>query len=393
MNRIKIKYITNVRIPTPRAHGYAIMKMCSEFADNGAEVSLIVPGKSNANLAAQIPFDFYGLNKNFEIKRISSFDFLGQTLKFGKILYWLDVLSFFIFARLKIEFGKDEILYTRDFLTLLFFSKKYFFCLELHDITSKNFLFRQAIKKPRLFFVLNQNLKDDLIDMGVPESKIFISPSGVDVEKFDINLSKEEARKRLSQDPTSPFASLGLRGASKKIVLYSGQFYSWKGAETLAEAADLVPEAQFIFVGGLEPELSKFKAKYQNKDNIYILPFQERLIIPTYLKAADILVLPNSASEETSLRYTSPLKLLEYMAARRPIVASDLPSVREIVDESDCIFAKPENPQSFASAIKNLLANNQLVDKITNQASLDVKKYAWSARVKNIISTISHELH
>ena len=74
----------------------------------------------------------------------------------------------------------------------------------------------------------------------------------------------------------------------KKIVLYSGQFYSWKGLDTLAEAAKLLPDYKFVFIGGTEPELSRFKSEYGSLENVVVEPFKERSIIPLYLKSADV---------------------------------------------------------------------------------------------------------
>ena len=70
-------------MPTPRAQGYAIMKMCSEFSQSLAKVDLFIPGRNNTD-SKKDPFDFYKIEKNFEIKKIPSFDLLGKTFRFGK---------------------------------------------------------------------------------------------------------------------------------------------------------------------------------------------------------------------------------------------------------------------------------------------------------------------
>lgn len=372
-----IKYITNVRIPTPRAQGYAIMKMCSEFAKNFAEVQLFVPERESSELKGD-PFQFYNINKNFEIRKVPSFDFLGKTLRFGKLFYWVDMLSFFIMSRFTIDLGKDDLLYTRDFFTALFFSKSSNMILELHDIPKSKFLFKLAIKKFRLFFVLNNNLKQELVIMGVEESIIFISPSGVEISEFNINMDKEVAREKmgLPQD--------------KNIIMYTGHLYGWKGADTLAEAAISMPETLFIFVGGVEPEFSKFIKKYKNYSNIVARPFVERHIIPIYLQSADVLVLPNSGKEKISARYTSPLKLLEYMASNRPIVASKLSSILEVVSDRECIFAEADNPISFSSSIRKVLDDSVLAKDISKNALNKVEQFSWGNRVKNILSIINN---
>ena len=170
---MKIKYITNVRLPTSRAAGYAIMKMCSEFAKAGVNTELYVPKKEN-NDNKQDPFDFYKIEKNFQINRIPGLDLLALTEKFGRIFYWIDIIFFLALSKLLIKVGKDDILYTRDYLVALLFSRQNVF-LELHDIPRAKSLFKLSIKKAKKIFVLNNNLKNELINLDIAENKIFIS--------------------------------------------------------------------------------------------------------------------------------------------------------------------------------------------------------------------------
>lgn len=369
---MRIQYITNVRIPTTRAQGYAIMKMCSEFSKAGVETVLSVPARGN-NKNKQDPFLYYKIDKTFEIKKIPSTDFLGLTSVFGKIFYWIDIFSFLIALKFKVKILPDDVIYTRDFMTTLFFSRKDNIVLELHDISSVNFLFKKALKKAKIFFVLNNNLKSDLVSLGVSPDKIFISPSGVDLKDFDIKESKEELRKNLDL-PTD-----------KKIITYAGQFYKWKGVDTLAETAKLLPEDEFVFIGGAEPEFSAFKKRYGNLKNIIIRPFQERSLVVEYLKASDVLVLPNSGKSKISSRYTSPLKLFEYMASKRPVVSSDLPSTREVLGEDSAFFTKADDPQDFALVIKKALSDSTLADKIALNAYERVGQFSWDKRAQWIL--------
>jgi len=372
---MRIKYITNVRLPTSRAQGYAIMKMCSEFAKAGAETELFVPARGNTRNKKD-PFEYYGIEKNFEIKKISSFDFLGMTQRFGKIFYWLDILSFLAITKFKVKLEAGDALYTRDFMAILFFSKQKRAILEIHDIPKSKLFFAQALKKAKLFVVLNSYLKEELVSLGVSPDKIIISPSGVEPQDFEVSQSQADVRREvgLPQD--------------KKIILYTGQFYPWKGGTNLAETAKLVPEENFVFVGGAEPEYSRFKKKYQNISNIIINPFQTRAKVALYMKASDILVIPNSGKEKISSHYTSPLKLFEYMAAQKPIIVSDLPSIRDIVNEEDAVFAKPDSPQSFAEAIEKILGDVGLARKISLNVYEKVKRYSWQERAKKIMEKI-----
>src|SRR3989344_1214570 len=372
-----IKYITNVRLPTTRAQGYAIMKMCSEFANLGATVELFVPSRENTGIAKD-PFDFYSIQKNFEIKRVSSSDFLGQTTKLSRVLYWVDIVVFFLCARFKIKFNKGDVLFTRDPAAMLFFPKKIFSCLHIISIPESRTILKYILHKPNLFFALNDGIKKELMKMGVPESKVFISGSGVEPKDFDIDFSTDEARDKLDLPK------------DKKIVLYSGQFYRWKGVDTLAQVAKLLPEINFVFVGGTDSDLEQFKEKYSNLTNIIIRPFQERAIIPVYLRSADILAIPNSANTNESVYYTSPIKLFEFMAAKKPILVSNLPSMRETLDETSAVFAEPDQPESFAAAIRKILADEGLANRIVINAYQKSLESSWTKRAEGVLNAIKN---
>jgi glycosyltransferase involved in cell wall biosynthesis len=372
-------------MPTTRAHGYAIVKMCSEFASLGVDIELITPRKTHSDLSGKNLsdnlFSFYNIKQNFPVRTIPSFDFLGKTLRFGKVLFWIDTLSFLLMSKLSVKLKKEDVIYTRDYLVPLFFPSKIFSALELHSIPKNNYFFKKALKRIRWFFVLNKNIQEELVAFGVSLEKIHIFPSGVEDKEFDMNMSKSEARVKLNLPENI------------KIVLYSGQFLAWKGIDTLAEAAKLVPEAHFIFIGGTEPELSEFRNKYGQAKNMTIDTFKEKSLTPIYRRAADIITVPNSAKGgKISTDYTSPLKLFSAMASKRPIVASRLPSIMEAVTDKECFFAEPDDPVSFASAIKTILNNPELAETISQNAYIKAKQYGWADRAKKILEIINLKL-
>ena len=176
----------------------------------------------------------------------------------------------------------------------------------------------------------------------------------------------------------------------KKIILYTGHLYKWKGVDTLLKVAQdfQFPNALFVFVGGTKEDIKSFKEKAKNLDNVMIVGHKLYTEIPYWLKAADVLVLPNSGRQDISKHWTSPLKVFEYMASRRPIVASDLPSIREILNEENAILVEPDNPQALSSGILEALKNKQLSDKISSRAFEDVKQYSWDKRAEKICQKI-----
>ena len=121
-----------------------------------------------------------------------------------------------------------------------------------------------------------------------------------------------------------------------------------------------------------------------------IIGYRSHSEIPYWLKAADVLVLPNSGKEEISKYWTSPIKMFEYMASKRPIMASDLPSIREILNEGNAILVQPDNPQGLAEGIRKVLENKNLAEKISARAFDDVKQHTWAKRAEKILDFIKH---
>jgi len=376
---MNLTYIANVRLPTQRAHGLQIMKMCSHFAALGANVTLVVPRKKNTTSGVSDPFDHYGITKNFSYKRIFALDLLGLTERLGRVFYWIDLVSFLLSLKLSKKPIAGSVLYTRDAVLLQPFSSSvYKKVIEVHDIPlHKKGSFFNQLKAADMVVAITALLKADLIEGGVSAEKILVAPDGVDIGEFEISQSQAEAR-----------TALGL-SVDKKIVLYTGHLYEWKGATTLAKAASDINDAHFIFVGGIGEELEGFTREFGSLSNIKVVPFQPHNVIPMYLRAADVLVLPNTAKEKISSRYTSPLKLFEYMAAGKPIVASDLPSIREVLNDETAVLVKPDDSQSLAEGIKKILADSDIATSIATAAKEKVKGYTWSARAKSILDFIS----
>jgi len=371
---MKLIYLANIRIPTERAHGYAIMKMCEEFAAQGIDVELVVPNKKN--IIGTDPFHYYNLKKNFQIKYLPTVDFLSKRLATGRLFFWIDYLLFWGAAFLSGSWRRADIIYTRDYILVgSSFGKKNI--LEIHDLPRKKRILLFVAKKAEKIIVITGGLKDDLIKAGIPADKILIAPDAADLEKFDIKISQTEAREKVSLP------------VEKKIIIYVGHLYGWKGADILADAAKLLPGYLIIFVGGVGAELADFKNKYGNCANIKMIPFQKRDALPFYLKAADILILPNKKGDIISEKYTSPLKLFEYMASGRPIVASDLPTMREVLNKNNAILVEPNSPEALACGVEAILKNKELAERLSDQSLIDVKNFSWQKRVEKIIKFIT----
>jgi len=367
---MKLIYLANVGLPSAWAHGIQIMKMCEAFATLGIEVELIVPSRSDKALVNEDPFVFYNVARTFKIKRIFCIDLVpGGTSSFS---FLLRTFSFLCAARIYLFFRRFEILCTREQFAGIFFRKVVY---ELHYLPKKISLFHKINwRKAKALIVITRFIKDQLIQWGIKADKILVAGDAVDLEEFSLTISKEEARQSLALPP------------ERKIILYTGSFFmhNWKGVDVLLKSVSYVSdEYLFVFVGGNEKEIEQVKKEY-NQNNLLFVGQKPHKEIPHYLKAADVLVLPNKKGSDHSEKFTSPLKLFEYMAAGRPIVASDLPTIREVLNEGNVIFVVPNSPEDLASGINKILQDNSLAEKISRQALEDVQQYSWKNRARKI---------
>jgi glycosyltransferase involved in cell wall biosynthesis len=363
-SKMKLIYMTNARVPSEKAHGIQTMKMCEAFTRIGYDVELIVPKRRNP--LKEDPFAFYGIKKIFSLKHLPTIDIVGIIPRLG---FFIQLLSFLISAKLYLQTKKWDVLYSRDVFTNLLFKNTY---LELHTLPKRiNLLHIYLYKKSKRIIVLTQIMKDSL---GTVNIESIVSPDAVDIKQFSLSLSKNDARKKL------------LLPKDKKIIMYTGHLYPWKGVDTLFEAAKLFDtNYDFVFVGGTKKDIEESRKKTELQTNITIKGAVPQSDIPRYLKAADIVVLPNSGKFKISTSYTSPMKLFEYMASGTPMVASDLPSLREVIDEKSTYFFKADDAISLAHILREALSSKKAIVKALHAREV-VSKYTWDNRAKRIIS-------
>ncbi|MEA2112502.1 MAG: glycosyltransferase family 4 protein [Patescibacteria group bacterium] len=378
---MKVIYLSSYNIPTKNALGIQITQMCKAFADKGVEVELIVPKqKDKVNL-----FKFYNIKANFKIKEISR----PSLLWLGKIGFLAQTLLYLLKIRAYLFSQRYDFVYTREQLTGLFFKN---FIYEIHNFPKKITFFHKIIFK-RIFKVvaITSFLKKDLIENGVLSDKILVASDAVDLNKFNIKIPQKEARNKLNlpQD--------------KNIIGYIGKYVTFgkgnKGVDDLIKAFPEVfirkKDSFLLIVGVGEDNVSKVKKLLEDsrisKEDYKIiahLPYDK--VIYSY-RASDVLIM-NYSKFQYHTYYTSPMKMFEYMASKRPIVASDLPAMREVLNDGNCLFIQPDNVGSLIKGIKDILQNKDKADRISQQAYSDVQNYTWDKRAQNILNFINkHE--
>jgi glycosyltransferase involved in cell wall biosynthesis len=378
MQKNKIFYIFHGRYPSEKAASIFAAKSVEALSSEGRNIILVVPRR--AGCFQKDSFDYYGIEKSFKIIYIPIIDLFNiRFLSHFAFPVSNLIFSFFLFIYLIFNANRKDLIYSNEALPLIFSSiyfKNTFY--EIHDFPERKLiLYRFFLKRVRMILVTNNWKVNKLIDtFNLKREKILSEPNAVDISKFDILITKEDARKKL------------LLNINNFTVIYTGHLYSWKGVDTLAQTALLLPNILFLFIGGTEKDISNFKSKYQNVKNILIVGHKPYKDMPIWQKAADILVLPNTAKELISLHYTSPMKLFEYMCSRRPIIASNIPSLTEILNNSNSIIVKPDSAEDMAEGINEIFRNKVRADSVSMKAFSDVQKYTWTERAKRILGFV-----
>jgi glycosyltransferase involved in cell wall biosynthesis len=167
-------------------------------------------------------------------------------------------------------------------------------------------------------------------------------------------------------------------------VVYAGRVNAEKGAGIVLEAASLYPDAQFVLVGRVYEQM--FYERARRSGNVRLLGFVPPSQVSQYLAIADVLVLPSTPSLSYAT-YTSPLKLFEYMSSEKPIVASDLPVLQEILcHERNALIYPAHDPKALAETLARVTRDRSLAQRIASQALHDVEEHSWGRRAHRIIS-------
>ena len=376
---MKLIYLANIGIPSDWGHSVQIMKMCEAFAENGAEVKLVVARGRNSNDNGN-PFAFYNVKPIFKIVRVPSLNlFPGNP---GAIWYWIRLFSFLISARVYLLTQNYDVCYTRELYAGPFFKNVF---MERHLFPKVVTDFHKFVfNRVAGLVVLTSFLRSKLVDNGIGSRRILVAHDAVRLEDFDSEFSTDFARSKLSIP--NNIHVFGYVGTLKTMGME-------KGLTTAISALLSLPQSYQLYVVGGENEDVEYYKKYAGDMHL-----AERVMfagkvphkdIPLHIGACDVLVAPFPENEHYSY-YMSPLKIFEYMASKRPMVVTDLPSLREVlIDAKTAMFAPTGDSKALAEKVRELVENKTLARELANSAYREVvEKYTWKKRAKDILEFI-----
>lgn len=226
---------------------------------------------------------------------------------------------------------------------------------------------------PHLIITTGEAIKKQMININhFNPNKIVSIPTGVDTNMFNPEVAHSDLREELNLKPSTP-----LIGAASVIR-------SWKGLDFLVKAVPLIlkemPEVRFI-IAGEGPHRKTLEKTIEETgigDKIYLLGHREDIV--SILKSIDILVHPSYANEGV------PQTILQAMAMKKPVVASDIPPLKEIVIEAKTgILTQTKDPEGIARAVIQLLHKREFSKQLgENGRKLIETSYSFTSMIDKL---------
>jgi len=237
-----------------------------------------------------------------------------------------------------------------------------------------------------LIVVVSNQLKQGLMEVGMPAERILVNPNAVDPECFHPDCGGAKVRHDLKIAPNDI------------VVCFVGSFSYWHGVAVLEQAIrSLLDSTQhsgcslkFLLVGDgpLAPNMRNALERYTQNGLVTFTGATPHKSVRTYLDAADILVSPHVPMPGGIPFFGSPTKLFEYMAMGKAIVASALDQIAEVLEDGrTALLVKPGDPGEVVEAIKRLAADEQLCIELgRNARETALERHTWRQNAKRVLT-------
>jgi len=370
---MKIIYVSDSAIPSSSPNSVHVMKMCQAFSDLGHEVTLMAKKTTACIKNVKDVYDFYAVKKNFKLDIFPILAFKGSGAYYNLSLAWR-VLGL-----------SADLIYTRSITAayfLLLFRRQVVF--EVHEPYEGKgsrlrnmFRFIVGSKKLLRLVVISEALKDYYVDnFSLSNDRIFVCHDGAD---------------------TFPTAKPVITNDNFKIG-YVGSLLVGKGMEVLIPLSKRCAHVEFHVVGGSEQQVKEYNATAGQLPNLTFHGFKSQQELPDYIVSFDVLIAPYTGYIKVSEKkgannlalWMSPLKIFEYMSAGKPIVASRLDVITEILTHGhNALLCDPENLEEWEVAIQRLMLEEELRKTLAANALSDFAfQFTWRKRAERILDSI-----
>ena len=378
---MRICVASSAPLPTERAYGIAISNTVMSMLELGHHVDICAPIRANY----EDPWLLDGPDVIVTDLSTRSWHRRHNQVggRFGPFLFLLNRKLIQRRFAISLKSQPFDLVWTRDvLLARAAASGGVPVVLEEHHIPSK----RQEARYRKLLIHGGHSLSligispavvDALLTLGFRPTQTKCEPSGVGVSFFRSPAERVEGSESVK---IGYFGSGSVRGTDKGLLdLIAACLY-----------AKQTVSVQLHIVGLSETELINIRLQAQSTglstDFVQFTPRLAPSEVPAEMETFDVLVAPFPDTHE--LRGTSPLKLMEYAAIGRPILATDVPAVRNVLSPDSFFAYKFGDHQSFVNGLNEILANPTEVRRRTRAASGLARKSDWLSRTSRILDRL-----
>lgn len=385
-NPAELVLVANARVPSQRAQTLQVVQMAAAFERAGAHTTLLYAKRRHEQAlpAGRDVWSWYGVaqTRNPALSAVACVDWIDRV---PRVLQYVPArFQEQSFARnaaqLVSKSHAEALVLSREIETAHALARKgrKGVFLELHRVPGGRLRKRALLacaKHAAGIVAISGGVRDDLVKLGVNAETIVVEHDGYEPGRFAKHPARAAARKALHLPAQVP------------LVVYTGGLLEWKGADVFVHAARELPDAYFVVAGGMDADVKRLRQKAGGLANLRIDGFQPPERVPLYLAACDVGVVPNRSQPAISARYTSPLKVFEAMAAGVALVASDLPSLRELLThERDALLVPPDDPVQLARGIGRLLGDEKLRRELAAALAARAPEHTWLARAERLLA-------
>jgi glycosyltransferase involved in cell wall biosynthesis len=360
-------------------------EVCAAMVRLGHDVTMTVPTAGRD--VPLDPRDAYGVFPTFPVERLRHFDPWTTLLVPGAFKMLVGTWFYRLALRRYLRAHPADLLYLRSPLLLRTAVRSGApVILELHTLPRRGRTrFVGLCNECRKVVCLTSPMRGELASWGVAPSRLAVEGDAVDLAPFVSTPSLHEAKLMWRLDPVHP------------VIGYVGSLVTQdtiqKGVGELLQAFKLLSQRGVLFrgwiVGGPAGWAERYKRMALELGIASLVRFEGRIgadEVPSALAACDALAYPAPRSDHPYFRRdTSPLKIFEYLAARRPIVAADLPPLRDVLDGSVARLCAPGDPASLAQALEDVLKHPQEAQTRVQEGWQRVQTHTWEERMKRIL--------
>ena len=368
---MKLVYLFNSSVPSYNANSLQVVNMCNEISNRIGKLTLITP---DTGLNKSVS-EHYGIKKNFNIIKIKKFN------KFPRGLYYYLFSIYSIFFGLKL---KPDIFLTRNYFTLfllVLLRRKIIF--EIHSNLSTEGRLNNFIVK--YFKILNSKNIINLVFITRSVKNFFFEKYKIKSKKYSILSSASNIKILLPQSKKKLFLKIGYFGLVNKS----------RGINFLCRLSKIDPKNKYFIYGCTRDTVNSLKKKVTNK-NIFFHEYVPYKNIKNLMCQMDLLILPYEKKVTASgnigniANFTSPMKLFDYLSSSKPIIASSLSVLKEIlVNKKNCIFVENLNIFKWRLIIKKILLNRTQREIISRNNFFLAKNYTYQKRVIRMFNNLN----